>query len=72
MMGSVYEMQGEMQMSLDSYHRALALNRAGGDRQGQAIVLNNIGNAYSLLGETALRRGLVAGPHRKLDTRSKY
>src|SRR5262245_5711607 len=40
-----------MQKALETYNEALPLSRALGDRRGEALILNNIGLAYDLLGE---------------------
>src|SRR6266545_1775117 len=43
---------GETRKALDMFNEALPISRTIGDRRGEAIRLNNIGEAYRLLGET--------------------
>ena len=40
-----------LQKTLDSYIRSHSIYKAMGNRQGEAIALNNIGWAYDTLGE---------------------
>ncbi|HAA32116.1 MAG TPA: hypothetical protein DCE56_35960, partial [Cyanobacteria bacterium UBA8553] len=47
----VYDDLGEKQKALDYYNQSLPLRRAVGDRAGEAVTLNNIGQVYSALGE---------------------
>jgi hypothetical protein len=46
-----YVALGQPQKSLEDYNRALPIDRRAGDRDGEAAVLNNIGNVRSALGE---------------------
>jgi len=50
--GDAYVKLGEMQKALDFFLQALQLQRAAGDRQGEAATLSSIGTVYDNLGET--------------------
>ena len=47
----VYDSLGEKQKALDYYSQALLIERAVGDRSGEARTLHNIGFVYDSLGE---------------------
>lgn len=49
--GLIYEQLGEMQKSLDFYHKGLQISREIGNREYVAASLNNLGNNYRMLGE---------------------
>ena len=50
--GGVYDSLGEKQKALDYYNQALPIERAVGNRSGEARTLNNIGLVYDSLGES--------------------
>ena len=49
----VYESLGQKAEALKYYKQALSLNRACGDRRGEALTLNNLGRLYQGLGQVS-------------------
>jgi tetratricopeptide (TPR) repeat protein len=49
--GNSYSYLGNIEKSIDYYHRALWFARELGDRRGEGAALNNLGNAYNSLGQ---------------------
>ena len=47
----VYNKLGQLQKALEYYNQALPLRRVVGDRENEALTLNNIGRVYEALGE---------------------
>ena len=50
-MGAVYPGLGEPRRALEYFGQALPIRREVGDRAGEAVTLNNIGEVYRGLGE---------------------
>jgi tetratricopeptide (TPR) repeat protein len=55
-LATLYFRQGEKQKTLEYFNQALALIREKGDRSGEGITLNNLGEVYRSLGENAKAR----------------
>ena len=55
-LGEVYYQLGERKSALEAFLQELPLMRAAGDRSGEAVALNSIGQAYQLSWEKGKKR----------------